>query len=151
MPVPLSLANIDGTMHNPSKSKLARKIGDSVHSSTGPEDINVVMVDAISFRTQTERHSTYGEVARCLLSKLVQMAPPVQLICDTYIHPSIKDPERMKRGDSSETVYYITGPNQIVPRDWQKALDSSSFYDSYQLSGKGKSVVPFWDVKFIWL
>ena len=131
MPVPLSLANIDGAMHNPSKSKLARKIEDSVHSSTGPEDINVVMVDAIFFRTQTERHSTYGEVARCLLSKLVQMAPLVQLICDTYIHPSIKDPERMKTGDSSETVYSITGPNQNVPRDWQKALDSSSFKESF--------------------
>ena len=131
MPVPLSLANIDGAMHNPSKSKLARKIEDSVHSSTGPEDINVVMVDAFFFRTQTERHSTYGEVARCLLSKLVQMAPLVQLICDTYIHPSIKDPERMKRGDSSETVYSITGPNQNVPRDWQKALDSSSFQESF--------------------
>ena len=124
MPVSLSLANIDGAMHNTSKSNLARKIEDSVHSSTGPEDINVVMVDAIFFfRTQTERHSTYGEVARCLLSKLVQMAPLVQLICDTYIHPSVKDPERMKRGDSSETVYSITGPNQNVPRDWQKALD----------------------------
>ena len=103
-----------------------------MHSSTGPEDINVVMVDAIFFfRTQTERHSTYGEVARCLLSKLVQMAPLVQLICDTYIHPSIKDPERMKKGDSSETVYSIIGPNQNVPRDWQKALDSSSFKESF--------------------
>ena len=132
MPVPLSLANIDGAMHNPFKSKLARKIEDSVYRSTGPEDINVVMVDAIFFfRTQTEGHSTYGEVARCLLSKLVQMAPLVQLICDTYIHPSIKDPERMKRGDSSETVYSITGPNQNVPRDWQKALDSSSFKESF--------------------
>ena len=59
------------------------------------------------------------------------MAPLVQLICDTYIHPSIKDPERMKRGDSSETVYSITGPNQNVPRDWQKALDSSSFKESF--------------------
>ena len=90
------------------------------------------MVDAIFFfRTQTERHSTYGEFARCLLSKLVQMAPLVQLICDTYIHPSIKDPERTKRGDSSATVYSITGPNQNVPRDWQKALDLSSFKESF--------------------
>ena len=37
----------------------------------------------------------------------------------------------MKRGDSSETVYSITGPNQNVPRDWQKALDSSSFKESF--------------------
>ena len=64
----------------------------------------------------------YGEFTRCILCKLVKMAPLVQMICDTYIQPSIKDPENMKNDDSSDIVYSIIGPNQTVLRDWQKAV-----------------------------
>ena len=124
------LANIDGAMHNLSKSKVAKKVEDSTHS-TSPEDINVVLVNAIFFRTLTERQSTFGELAQCLVSKLIKVAPLVHLVCDTYMHSPVKDPGRMKPDDSTDMVCAITGPNQTVLHDWQRALESFSFKQSF--------------------
>ena len=59
------------------------------------------------------------------LSKLYDISVLVDLVCDTYQTPSVKDVEHTRRGDV-EATYIITGPQQKRPRDWQKALGSSS-------------------------
>ena len=69
---------------------------------------------------------TYGKIAEDLLEKLVRMAPRVDFVCDSYISPSLKDIERIRRGNS-EQIFSITGPEQTRPRDWQKSLKSPSF------------------------
>jgi len=54
----------------------------------------------------------------------------IDLICDTYLTPSIKDAEHAHRSDN-EAVFTITGPKQKRPKDWQKALRSSSFKTAF--------------------
>ena len=50
----------------------------------------------------------------------------VDLVCDTYQSPFIKDTERGRRGNN-ETSYTITGPLQRSHTNWMKALHSGSF------------------------
>ncbi len=57
------------------------------------------------------------------------MAKDVHLVCDTYASPSIKDAERDRRGPE-DMVYTITGTDQRRPKEWQKALRSSTFKTS---------------------
>ena len=73
---------------------------------------------------------TFGAIARKLLVILCSMAPRVDFVCDRYITPSIKNTERMNRGEDSIT-YHITGPEQKRPRNWQHALRSASFKTAF--------------------
>ena len=130
LPVTLALPNIEGTMHNTCKFRLASKLEASTQS-TAADNVDVHVADAVfSLRVFGDRPSTFGQLAKSFLSKLMAMALLVLLMADTYKRPLIKDPERLKRGDSSEAVYSTTGPQQLVPRDWQKALNSPSFKSS---------------------
>ena len=70
--------------------------------------------------------STFGEIARALVSQLCEMAAEVHMVCDTYISPSNKDCEKNRCG-SHDTSYNITGPDQHRPKDWQLAMKSGSF------------------------
>ena len=67
----------------------------------------------------------FGEIACVIISKLCDLSVLIDLVCDTYHTPSLKDVEHTRRGDVEET-YIITGPQQRRPRYWQRALRSSS-------------------------
>jgi len=69
---------------------------------------------------------TFGALAKWLLQQIVTTSEEVHLVCDVYATLSIKDAERERRGNGV-SVYIITGPDQIRPKDWQVALRSSSF------------------------
>ncbi len=55
------------------------------------------------------------------------MSERVDFICDTYITPTIKEPERVRRGADGGMAFQVTGADQKRPKDWQKALASSAF------------------------
>ena len=74
--------------------------------------------------------NTFGEVSNVILSKLCEMSERVDMICDTYGSPTVKDIEHARRSD--ETSYTITGPEQQRPKDWQKVLLSASFKTSFR-------------------
>ena len=57
------------------------------------------------------------------------MSERVDVICDIYGSPTVKDIEHARRSD--ETSYTITGPEQQRPKDWQKALLSASGKTSF--------------------
>ena len=60
---------------------------------------------------------------------LCEMSERVDMICDIYGSPTVKDIEHARRSD--ETSYAITGHEQQRPRDWQKALLSASVKTSF--------------------
>ena len=89
-----------------------------VDSTCPPEKVDVVIVDAMFlFHTLVNLPTTYGEIAQMILSRLCEMAHRIDLVCDTYQTPSIKDTEHSRRG-GSDAVYTITGPQQKRPKDW---------------------------------
>ncbi|XP_053954504.1 uncharacterized protein LOC128860783 [Anastrepha ludens] len=52
------------------------------------------------------------------------------IIFDQYFTPSIKDYERIQRGNVSSIDYKITGPEQTRPKDFNKELRNSKFKDA---------------------
>ena len=92
-----------------------------------PNDrIDIKIVDVMFFlHVLINASAIFGEIARVILSKLYDLSVWIDLVCDTYHTPSVKDVEHIRRGDVEET-YIITGPQQKRPRYWQRALRSSS-------------------------
>ena len=126
-PVPLSLAHVDGSINKTDKAKLLHKLENTIRS-TGPEDpVDVTLVDGMFLlHTLQNLPTTYGEVASVILALLCNMSNRVDMICDTYREPSIKDLEHSRRS-ADDSMYSITGPSQQRPKNWQKALQSSRF------------------------
>ena len=61
-----------------------------------------------------------------ILKLLCTMSSRVDLVCDTYHHPSIKYAEHQRRGER-DAEYVITGPDQKRPKEWHRALQSHIF------------------------
>jgi len=125
-PIPLALAHVDGSINKTDKSKLLHKLEGMVESEK-PGDIDVTLVDAMFLlHTLLNLPPTFGGVAEVILRRLCEMSPRTDLVCDTYITPSIKEAERNRRG-SEEMTFAVTGPEQKRPQNWQTALQSCSF------------------------
>ena len=125
-PVPLSLAHIDGSLNKTDKAKLLHKLEGMVKSDV-PDQIDVTVVDAMFFlHTIQNPPESYGKMASHVLQRLCDMSERTDFVCDTYKDPSLKEPERNRRG-AAELTFSITGPDQKRPRDWQQALKSASF------------------------
>jgi len=100
--VPLSLVNMDGSMNKTDKSKLMHRLEDMQSYHATPDAIDVVIVDAtFLLHTQQNLPMTYGQISRVLLLQLCRMADEIHFVCDRYVVPSIKDPERERRGSES--------------------------------------------------
>lgn len=126
-PVPLSLAHVDGNINKTDKAKLLHKIEKMVTSTDPEAPVEVTLVDGMFLlHALHSLPNTYGEIASVILRKLCEMSQRVDMICDTYVVPSVKDLEHSRRC-ADDAMYTITGPSQQRPKDWQKALRSSSF------------------------
>ena len=69
---------------------------------------------------------TFGDVAEQLLRRLCEMSPRTNIVCDTYITPSIKEAERIRQV-SEQLTFAVTDLAQKRPQNWQTALRSGSF------------------------
>ena len=128
-PVPLSLAHVDGSMNRTDKAKLLHKV-ENMCESVGPDHIDVTIVDAVFLlHTLQSIPPTFGAVAHMLMQILCGMSERIDLVCDSYNTPSIKDTEHARRS-SDEAIFSITGSKQKRPKDWQVALRSASFKTS---------------------
>ncbi|KAL2091652.1 hypothetical protein ACEWY4_013915 [Coilia grayii] len=126
-PVPLSLAHIDGSLNKTDKSKLLHKLENEMDSTYPGSPVDVTLVDGMFLlHTLQNLPVTLGEVASLVLQILCSMSERVDMICDAYKNPSIKDLEHSRRS-ADETAYSITGPGQHRPKEWQKALKSPAF------------------------
>lgn len=108
------------------KSKLLYKFEEMVERNK-PGDIDATLVNAMFLLlTLVNLTLTLGGVAEVIIRQLCDMSKYTDLVCDTYVVPSIKGAERSGRG-SKEKTYAMTGPEQKRPHNWQTARQSESF------------------------
>lgn len=89
---------------------------------------NALMIDAMALlQTLKSIPGTFGELAELIVKKLLASAQSsnstrVDFVCDRYPEVSIKGLERSKRAEAGGTVVKILGPNQKVPKQYNKFL-----------------------------
>lgn len=72
-----------------------------------------------------------GKVAQKILNYfLSQSGRTIILTFDTYRTPSIKDLERIARGERRTETYHISGPDQDRPSNFLKALENIKFKEA---------------------
>ena len=131
-PVPLTMCRTDGTLVTLShgkKSDLFSILEGRVAHHAAPNQVSASIIDG-NFQLHClppNLPPTYGGLSRYLLNTVLSFpSRRVDIIFDTYEEPSIKEAEHQRRA-AEATVYRITGPEQIRPRDMEKALRSPSF------------------------
>ena len=131
VPVPLSLAHVDGTINKTDKAKLMHKL-EEFNKGTPPKSVDVTLVDAMFMLHILQNiPQTFGAISSMILHQLCAMSPRVDFVCDTYITPSIKELEHTRRGSEEELSFSVTGADQKRPKDWQHALNSPSFKTAF--------------------
>ncbi len=129
-PVPFSLGNIDGSMSSTAKAALLKKLESKIDSSP-PETVDVMVIDAMFIiRSLTNLPPTFKGIAQNILSIVCRTsAKEVHLVTDRYDIPSIKGMEQKKRETSNSipVAYLVSGPDQTRPKEFNKALSSSTF------------------------
>lgn len=132
-PVPLTLCRTDGTlvtMAKGTKSDLLDVLESQVPEHGSPNHTNATVIDGnflLHGLQQSNLPPTYGGLSRTLLNKVLSFpSKRIDILFDTYEEPSIKGSERQRRG-AEDTLYHITGADQIRPRNIDKALKSTFF------------------------
>ena len=128
-PVPLSLANPDGSRRVTSKSKLIEVIIKNVKSpvshpreSQPPKEIvSAFIVDMMAcLRGITQIPETYEDLTWKFLQQLPSGYSRVDIVADTYQEVSLKSAERNARGISSKVI--IPSNKSKVPRNFNDFL-----------------------------
>ena len=131
-PVPLTMCRTDGTMvtmRHGKKNDLFSVLEGRVADHGSPTEVKASVIDGnfLLHCLPPNLPPTYGGLSRYLLNTVLSFpSKRVDILFDTYEEPSIKEGEHERRG-ASATVYRITGPDQIRPRDIVSALKSPSF------------------------
>ena len=126
-PVPLNLANPDGSRRTTQKSKLSNVIYEnSVVLECGDllrkTDVIAYLVDLMALiRTQNRTAATYEELALQLFMAIPPGYKRIDIVADTYRDASIKDPGRSKRG-CSEAIIVRSGGKSKIPQNFIKFL-----------------------------
>ena len=127
-PVPLAIAHVDGSVNKTDKSKLMHKLEERVESGRPPSR-DACAIDAMFLiQSLVDVPATFGGIAKVILARLLEFAPRVDFVCDSYKSPSIKDIEHSRRGsDGTHTEFIISGPEQKRTKDFNAALNSPTF------------------------
>ena len=117
-PVPLNIANADGSRRITVKSKLneiimkkSTLIDHETEMPTG-NDVSAYIVDLMALvRTQRITPLTYEDLALQVIGVIPKGYKKVDIVADTYRSKSIKDPEHFKRGCTDRVIV-----NSVVSR-----------------------------------
>jgi len=124
-PVPLTMCKTDGTIMHTEKSALFSVLEQKVSQHGSPPALDVHVIDG-NYQLRL-LPPTYGGLSQSIIHAVVAYPfTRVDIVFDTYEQPWIKDCERERRG-AEDVRYTITGPDQIHPKDLNKALKSTSF------------------------
>lgn len=75
-----------------------------------------------------DMRATFGNISKKIVQNLTaNKAPRVDIICDQYFSPSIKDYERTLCNEINNMDFPITGPMQVRPLDFSKELRNIKF------------------------
>ena len=128
-PVPLSLANPDGSCRVTSKSKLLKVILKHCNSQIlHPRDsqpprqvVSAVVIDMMAcLRTMTQIPETYEKLTWKFLKLLPQGYERIDIVADTYHEVSLKSAERSQRGKASKVI--IGSAKSKIPRNFSDFL-----------------------------
>ena len=127
-PVPLSLANPDGSRRVTQKSKLVEVLH---QFKTSDEQAKNTKADAyvLDFIAQVRINSkevpeTYEHLALKILHSIPKGYARVDMVADTYRELSIKTAERAKRGDSENIL--IKSIKSKIPRDFNNFMKNAA-------------------------
>lgn len=129
-PIPLCFSHIDGQINTNPKASFLKCLEQHNVSSFNPCHIDVKIVDGFFLlHLLVDLPTTFGKIALHILTKLCGMnCKRVDIVFNDILTPSIKDIERDRRsGSDRDGVFTISGPNQIRPSDFLKALRSDNF------------------------
>ena len=132
-PVPLTLAQIDGSINKTDKSKLMHNFEDHYTETRPPPLGHVYMQDALFLlQALVNCPETFGAIAKVILMRLCKVtSSEIHFVCDTYPPGSIKDIERACRAEGEVSDLRVTGADQRRPKDFSKLLRSSIFKTSF--------------------
>ena len=120
-PIPLSLANADGTRRETTKSVISKIIREFLPSNNYSPTVQEKGTYIIDFIAQLRTMRNISETCEQLSWNFVKMVPHeysrVDLVADTCMKNSIKSSERLKRGVSAKII--ITSSKSKIPRDFQ--------------------------------
>eukprot|EP00794_Sanderia_malayensis_P014842 gene14842-biopygen11931 len=128
-PVPLSLANADGSRRITTKSKLQNVLmkyceKELLHpreSQPSRQNTSTYIIDLMAaIRTLTSIPETYEELTWKFLKSLPTGFFRVDIVADTYRPISLKAGERNKRGSSEKII--IKSPKSKIPRNFSEFL-----------------------------
>ena len=128
-PVPLNIANADGSRRITVKSKLNEIIMKKStlidHETEMPtrndHDVSTYIVDLMALvRTQRITPLTYEDLALQVIFAIPKGYKRVDIVADTYRSKSIKDPERFKRGCTDRVI--VNSVVSHLPRNFNDFL-----------------------------
>ena len=122
-PIPLSIANADGTARVTKKSALAKIILAHLNPSTETATTNkgTFIVDFIAqIRTMKNIPDTYEELTLSFIKSLPRDYQRIDVVADTYLENYIKRSTRSKRGWTERII--ITSCKSKILRDFHKFL-----------------------------
>ena len=130
-PVPLSLANPDGSRRKTTKSALM-KVVRSYESSTDEEETtppkqnSAFLVDLMALiRTISPIPVTYAELVKILVDRLPKGYRRIDIIADTYREKSLKYNERDRRGVSNKVI--VRSALSKIPRNFSDFLKNGEY------------------------
>lgn len=136
--VPLSLAHSDGTMIKTDKSALLKFLEKKQTGSIASEEISNVEFCLIDggqlLHTSLQFVSgSYGTMARQILSRVCSsVGRQIHVLFDVYKNDSLKESERILRGNEcSTTNYSISGPDQKPRQSGQQLAKNCSFKNEF--------------------
>ena len=128
-PLPWALAATDGSLIKTSKSALLPLLTDgAVLSDDQRTTDGALIVDGMALLRSIKAISmppTFGEYADLILSILCRFFNKytrIDFIADTYCNISIKNTERSSRAAGGSVRQHVTGPDQHLPRQFNKFL-----------------------------
>ncbi|CAG5019593.1 unnamed protein product [Parnassius apollo] len=129
--VPLSMCHLDGTICKTDKSALMKTLEKEVQHEQ-PRHIDVLIIDGFFLlHTMKNVPKNFGNISKKMLQIVTQLqASRIDVIFDQYFTPSIKDYEHSQRFECAQLEFTITGPEQVIPSDFTKALKNFNFKEA---------------------
>ena len=122
-PLPLFIANYDGTLRKTQKSKLFKHIHPDVPlCDAAPENSPNIFDGMVLLEKPHPNQTTFGEVSDYLLAKIVIGTSRVPFVTDYYLNQSVKAIERERRSTYGTIRIKVIGKEQVTPMQWKKFI-----------------------------
>ena len=127
-PIPWSLATSDGSLRKTCKVSLARELQKNVSPAESLPQKTACLIDGMALIQKINGdNKTFAEVAEHALSITLAESTNssrVDVIFDVYREISIKNAERLRRGESESTLFKNISTGHTI-KQWRKFLSNS--------------------------